>query len=73
MDNRPSQQGIARAGFHHVGDLVIERVLAVRQVWMQPQPDMPNHIVAEARRAFLNDRDKIWMTAASMAAQSHNG
>ncbi len=72
MDNKPSQQGIARAGFHHVGDLVIERVLAVRQVWMQPQPDMPNHIVAEARRAFLNDRDKVWRSAASWAAQSRS-
>ncbi len=73
MDNRPSQHGIARAGFHHVGDLVIERILAMRQVWMQPQPDMPDHIVAEARRAFLNDRDKIWKRAASFAAQSRSG
>jgi GNAT superfamily N-acetyltransferase len=71
MDNKPSQQGIARAGFHHVGDLVIARVLAVRQVWVQAQPDVPDHIVAEARRAFLNDRDKIWASAGSLAAQSH--
>jgi hypothetical protein len=58
MDNRPSQQGIARAGFHHVADLVMARVLTFRQVWVQGQPGVPNHIVAEARRAFLNDRDK---------------
>ena len=70
MDNKPSQQGIARAGFHHVADLVVARVLAMRQVWLQAQPDMPDHIVAEARRAFLNDRDKIWKSAASLAAQS---
>ena len=65
FENRPSQQGMARAGFHHVADLVVERVLAMRQVWVQGQPGVPEHIVAEARRAFLNDRDKIWKTVAS--------
>lgn len=73
MDNQPSQQGIAYAGFHHVADLVVERVLAMRQVWVQPQPGMPEYIVAEARRVFLNDRDKIWKSAASLAAQSRSG
>jgi len=71
LDNTPSQDGIARAGFHHVADLVVARVLAMRQVWVQGQPDMPEHIVAEARRAFLNDRDKIWISAAS-TAHSHS-
>ncbi len=70
MDNKPSQQGIARAGFHHVADLVVARVLAMRQVWVQAQPDVPDHIIAEARRAFLNDRNKIWKSAASLATQS---
>ncbi len=65
MDNRPSQQGMARAGFHHVADLVVERVLAMRQVWVQGLPGVPEPIVAEARRAFLNDRDKIWKSVAS--------
>ena len=72
MDNKPSQQGIARAGFHHVADLVVARILAMRQVWVQARPDMPDYIVAEARRAFLNDRDKIWKSAAFLAAQSHS-
>jgi GNAT superfamily N-acetyltransferase len=65
MDNKPSQQGIARAGFHHVADLMVERVLATRQVWVQAQPDVPEYIVSEARRAFLNDRDKIGKPASS--------
>jgi GNAT superfamily N-acetyltransferase len=65
MDNKPSQQGMARAGFHHVADLVVERVLAMRQVWVQGLPGVPEQIVAEARRAFLNDRDKIWKSVAS--------
>ena len=65
FENKPSQQGMARAGFHHVADLVVARVLAIRQVWVQGQPDVPEPILAEARRAFLNDRDKIWKTVAS--------
>ena len=67
MGNKPSQQGIARAGFQHVADLVMARVLTLRQVWVQGQPGVPDHIVAEARRAFLNDRDKVWINAASSA------
>ena len=69
MDNKPSQQGIARAGFHHVADLIVARVLAIRQVWVQGQPGVPEDIVEEARRAFLNDRDKIWKTMASSSIQ----
>ncbi len=70
VDNKPSQQGIAHAGFHHVADLIVARVVAMRQVWVQGLPDVPEHIVAEARRAFLNDRDKIWIKAASSFIQS---
>ena len=65
FENQPSQQGMARAGFHHVADLVVARVLAMRQVWVQGLPGVPEPIVTEARRAFLNDRDKIWKTVAS--------
>ena len=60
LDNLASQKGMARAGFQHVADLVIERVLAMRQVWVTGLPDVPEAIVAEARRAFLNDRDQVW-------------
>lgn len=69
LDNVPSQKGIARAGFQHVADLVIERVLAMRQVWVAGSPDVPESIVAEARRAFLNDRDKVWSNVASPTMQ----
>lgn len=69
LDNAASQKGIARAGFHHVADLVIERVLAMRQVWVTGLPGVPDRIVAEARRAFLNDRDKVWQSAAPSAVQ----
>jgi ribosomal protein S18 acetylase RimI-like enzyme len=64
-DNLPSQKGMMRAGFDHVADLVIQRVLAMRQVWVVGLPDVPESIVTAARRAFLNDRDKVWWNAKS--------
>jgi predicted acetyltransferase len=70
LENLASQKGIARAGFHHVADLVIERVLAMRQVWVTGLPGVPERIVAEARRAFLNDRDKVWRNARSSTFQT---
>jgi hypothetical protein len=69
LDNEASQKGIANAGFHHVADLVVSRVLAMRLVWVQGQPGVPAHIIAEARRAFLDDRDKVWLRAVSAPAQ----
>ena len=70
-DNLASQKGMVRAGFHHVADLVIERVLAMRQVWVTGLPDVPEPIVTEARRAFLNDRDKVWWKAGSSTIQEN--
>lgn len=64
-ENIASQKGIARAGFHHVADLVIQRVLAMRQAWVIGLPAVPESIVDEARRAFLNNRDKVWLNAMS--------
>lgn len=57
LENVASQKGMARAGFHHIADLMIQRVLAMRQIWVIGLPDVPESIVAEARRAFLNDRE----------------
>jgi len=63
LDNVASQRGIARAGFKPVADLVIARVLALRLVWVQGRPNVPENVVAEARRAFLNNRDNVWLAA----------
>jgi len=63
LDNVASQRGIARAGFSPVADLVIARVLTLRSIWIQGRPDVPDSLVAEARRAFLNNRDKVWLAA----------
>jgi hypothetical protein len=64
FDNIASQRGIARAGFRQVADLVVAQVLALRSIWVQAYPDVPESLVAEARRAFLNNRDKVWLAAA---------
>ena len=61
-DNLASQKGMARSGFHHVADLVIEHVLARRQIWVTGLPGVSEAVVAEARRAFLNDRDKVGLS-----------
>lgn len=60
QDNLPSQRGIARAGFTCVADLLVARVLTLRQVWVQGRDNVPESLVAEARRVFLNNRDNIW-------------
>lgn len=63
LDNVASQRGIARAGFRPVAELLIARVMTLRSVWVQGRPDVPESLVAEARRAFLNNRDKVWLAA----------
>ncbi len=68
LDNLASQKGIARAGFHHLANLVVERVLALRQVWVEGLPGAPDQLVSEARRAFLGDRDEVWLKAPLHAA-----
>ena len=66
FENKPSQQGMSRAGFHHVADLVVARgVPAMQQIWVRGQLGVPEPIVAEARRAFLNERLKISKTISS--------
>ena len=62
-DNIASQRGIARAGFRAVADMVLARVFAMRLVWVQARPGMPEGAVAEARRAFLDNRDSVWLKA----------
>ncbi len=64
LDNVPSQRGIARAGFQVVADTVIARALAMRFVWVQGRPGVPEELVAEARRVFLDDRDSVWQRVA---------
>jgi len=67
LDNVASQRGIDRAGFHRVANLVIRRLLALRQVQVQSLPGVPESLVAEARRAFLGNRHGVWLATLSAA------
>jgi len=66
-DNLPSQRGIARAGFHPVADLVVARGSAQRIAWLTGWPGVPENLVAEARRVFLDNRERVWLDALSPA------
>ena len=67
LDNIASQRGIARAGFQHVANLLVERFLAMRLVWAQAETNVPESWVAEARRVYLGNRDNIWQQAVNHA------
>ena len=73
LDNVASQHGIDRAGFHRVADLSVRHVLALRQVQVQTYPGVPESLLAEARRAFLGDRDGVWQAALSSAKSASAG
>ncbi len=62
LDNAPSQNGVALAGFRPVADLVPERVLAMRQTWVCGRDGVPDWLVADVRRAALGDRDRAWVS-----------
>ncbi len=63
-DNRPSQAGIAHAGFTAIADLVTappapgERR---RRGWLSARPGIDRAQLAEARRAYLGDCDAAWL------------
>jgi hypothetical protein len=59
FDNIPSQRGIARAGFRRVAELMVVSVGTGRLAWIQGMPDAPESLVAEARRAFLDNREQV--------------
>jgi RimJ/RimL family protein N-acetyltransferase len=67
-ENLASQRGIARAGFQPVAHISVERALAVRMVWVQGLPGVPENLVAAARRVFLSDRERVWLDAPAVAA-----
>jgi len=65
VENVASQKGIARAGFTHVADLVVTRVKTLRHIGIQRQPNVSADLVAQARRVFLNDREKVWLSVSN--------
>ena len=64
-ENVASQKGIARAGFTYVADLVVTRVKTLRHIGIQRRPNVSAELVAQARRVFLNDREKVWLSVSN--------
>lgn len=62
-DNTASQNGMALAGFQPVADLVVTRVIGLRQFWVRGRAAAPDDVVNDARRALLGDRDQAWLAA----------
>lgn len=62
-DNVASQNGMALAGFRPVADLIVTRVIGLRQFWVRGREGVPDYVVNDARRALLGDRDRIWLAA----------
>ncbi len=62
-DNAASQNGIALAGFLPVADLVVTRMIGIRQFWVRGRAGAPETVVSDARRALLGDRDRAWLAA----------
>ena len=70
FDNVASQRGIERAGFLRVADLVIDWVFALRMIWVEGYSGVPEKLVAEARRVFLDHRDHHWLEVSSSFGHS---
>lgn len=62
-DNVASQNGMTLAGFQPVADLVVTRVIGLRQFWVRSRDGVPDYVVNDARRALLGDRDQAWLAA----------
>lgn len=60
-DNLPSQQGIDRAGFMRVADLLIGQEIDQRSMWLEGYPGVPESLVSEARRVYLGSLEILRM------------
>src|SRR6266566_1382930 len=54
-DNLPSQRGMALAGFHPVGDVVVNPGLTMRRVWLRGRPGVPEQLVMDLRHALFGE------------------
>ena len=62
--NAPSLAGIAQAGFTTVADLVAAPAQPGerrRRAWLEARPGVSQERLAEARRAYLDDRADVWL------------
>jgi ribosomal protein S18 acetylase RimI-like enzyme len=63
LENVASQRGIARAGFRQVGYLLVSQVNTKRMMWIQGAQGVPDRLIREAKRVFLDGVDRVWMAA----------
>jgi ribosomal protein S18 acetylase RimI-like enzyme len=67
LDNEPSQQGMALAGFEPVATLHMVRAAGWRVLWTVGQPNVSTHLVLEASRVMLGQRRR-WLVQRYPAA-----
>lgn len=67
LANAASQNGIARAGFQPVADIVSAHAPTVPALGMVGRPGVPEAVVMAARRAFLGDSEQAWLEALAAA------
>jgi hypothetical protein len=67
MENLASHRGIDKAGFRRVADLLVTCKLDQRLAWIEDYPGVPESLVAETRRVFLDDRHQVWLDSSSPA------
>ena len=60
LDNRPSLQGFANAGFQPVVTLMYARIFNLRCLWMIGHRAAPGPLVSAARRALTADHERMW-------------
>ena len=58
--NKPSVQGIANAGFHHILDLTYQRISRLKLIWFREIPNAPPPLISAAYRILLNDNERRW-------------
>lgn len=59
LDNRPSLQGFANAGFRPVVTLIYMRLFSLRCSWFIGHPTAPAELVGAARRALVADHERV--------------
>jgi len=63
-NNKPSLAGFARAGFKAVADLVADPPQPGQRrqrAWLEARPGIGPELLAEARRAYLDSCDEVWL------------
>lgn len=60
VSNRASLRAFANAGFQPLIGLTYARLFRLRFLWISDQPDAPRELVAGARRALIDEHERVW-------------